>query len=123
MDGLARVLSNSTNWLLLYLGVMVPTYLLPYLGSNSILAGAATLGATLPLFIIHLLCLVALCVFAYVRGGIVGKSWLVAMPIGAAVFDLIPVLNWVPLIPTVFHIIALVVGTTSPNTAGPDVFE
>ncbi|MCB2049462.1 MAG: hypothetical protein KDE32_14745 [Novosphingobium sp.] len=110
MDELRRLLGKGNNFLALYLAVMLPTYILPYMGSNSLLAGVATLGATAPQFLLHLVCLIALCVFAQLRGKIIGKDWLVALPIGAGVFDMVPLLNWIPLVPTALHVVALVVG-------------
>ncbi len=109
MDELRRLLGKGNNFLWLYLALMVPTYILPYMGSNSLLAGVATLGATAPQFVLHLLCLIALCVFAQIRGKIIGKTWLVALPVVAAIFDLTPILNWIPLVPTALHVAALVV--------------
>ena len=110
MDELRRLMGKGNNFLWLYLALMVPTYIRPYMGSNSLLAGVATFGATAPQFLVHLVCLIALCVFAHLRGKIIDKTWLVALPIAAGVFDMTPIVNWIPLVPTALHVAALVIG-------------
>ena len=123
MEGLRNTLQSKSSWMWLYIAGMVPTYILPYMGSNSLFIGAASGGATAPLFAVHLACLIALIVFAKLRGEIIGKSWLISLPIGAAIFDMVPLLNWIPLVPTLFHIGALVVGMEDPRKNDPDVFR
>lgn len=123
MDALREKMASGSSYLWLYILVMVPTYVLPYFGSNSVVIGAVTGGATLPAFLVHLACLIALCVFARMRGQIIGKGWLVALPVVAAVFDLVPLLNWIPLVPTAFHVAAIVIGAQEPAGQGPDVFS
>lgn len=101
---------------------MVPTYYLPYLGSNSVLAGAiaASEGGSNPAFWAHLICLIVLVLITIIRGKAVRKNWLVIFPIIAAVFDLMPILSWIPLIPTVMHLFAIILGVVSesPTNAG-----
>ena len=123
MDALKEKLRSGNFYLWLYIAVMVPTYLLPYAGSNSLLIGVASLGATLPQFLVHLACLIALCIFAKYRGDYIGKGWIVIFPVVAAVFDMVPVINWLPLIPTVMHVCALVIGMADPEPNSPDVFR
>ncbi|MCB2129830.1 MAG: hypothetical protein KDE03_12310 [Rhodobacteraceae bacterium] len=116
MQQLSRLLANGPTYVLLYVLFMVPTYLLPYLGSNSAAlsgAGVAAGQGFYPLFWVHLICLIALCVLAYMRGVLVAKTWLVILPIIALIFDLVPVLNWVPLVPTIMHILALILGASA----------
>lgn len=43
-----------------------------------------------------------------------GKQWLVTFPILALCFDLLPGLNYVPMIPTVMHIVTIGLGVASP---------
>ena len=74
MDGLKQQLQSRNSWMWLYIAAMVPTYVLPYLGSNSLVIGAASGGATAPLFLVHLACLIALIVFANIRGDIIGNA-------------------------------------------------
>lgn len=102
-----------------YLAFMIPTYVLPYFGSNSVAARVATAavaaaaGVRQPLFVpfyLHLICLAALCVLAYTRGSVVDKKWLLIFPFLAMVFDLTPVLAWIPLVPTVMHLLTIILG-------------
>lgn len=49
-----------------------------------------------------------LCFLCWIRGAFVGKVWLVIFPILAMVFDLIPGLSAIPLIPTVINLLAII---------------
>jgi len=122
MQQLSRILANGPVFVVLYLILMIPTYLLPYLGSNSAVisgAGVAAGQGFYPLFWLHLICLLALCVLAYLRGALVGKTWLVVLPIIALIFDLVPVLNFIPLVPTVMHILTLILGSAAKRVSSP----
>ncbi len=103
------------GFLLLYLLAMLPTYILPYFGSNSVLIQAALMSETntslgLMGTVLHLGALVALIFLAWARGQVNGKRALIVFPIVAAAFDMLPVLSAIPLVPTVLHVIALVQG-------------
>lgn len=109
----------SIGFLLVYLLGMIPTYILPYFGSNSFFAqmwsGVFTGGLLLVGTICHLGAL-AVCIYAaWARGQINGSKALVALPVVATVFDFVPVLSAIPLVPTVMHIIALVKGFSGSN--------
>ncbi len=102
-------------YVLIYLVFMVPTYLIRYLGALAIFADtdrgdfiADSINTML------LICLIALIVIALIRGLAIGKSWLVVFPVIALVFDF--VLVFVPLVPTVMHILALVLGSITDNS-------
>ena len=100
---------------------MLLTYVLPYFGSNSSIvnaAGAAVAGRMNPLFWFHLLLLIGLCVLAWFRGGHIDKKYLVVFPFLALVFDLVPGLSAIPLIPTIMHLLAIVVGVMGSNSNG-----
>lgn len=118
---------------LVYVLLMIPTYILPYFGSNSyaaklggglasefITAAGGASGAALAVswipFILHLGCFIGLIAIAVSRGNVIGKKFLVVFPILAGLFDLMPVINWIPLVPTVFHIVTLVVGIPQPDS-------
>ena len=111
---------KPVKYVLLYLLCMIPTYALPYAGSNSMfVATVSGVGAAagihhagfglLPAFI-HLACLVLLCLFAWLRGKTVQKLWLIIFPVLAAVFDFAPFLSMIPFVPTVMHLCAIIVG-------------
>lgn len=112
---------NRISFLIAYLFFMMPTYVLPWFGSNSMVAHVAAgashsmagagVSAALSVFtVLHLLALLALVLVARARGCANGKSHLIAFPIVAAAFDMLPLLSMVPLVPTVLHVIVLVLG-------------
>lgn len=107
------MLINPVTFFFAYALLMVPTYVLPYFGSNSALLNsvgvAAGVGA-LPQFWLHLICLYLLIAISWVRGGAIGKNWLPVLPGIAAMFDLMPGLNWIPLVPTALHVATLILG-------------
>ncbi len=98
---------------LMYAALMVPTYILPYVGSNSaVLNGLSTgvgLGPT-PAWWAHLWCLVLLVIVAWNRGGRAKKPYLSVLAIAAGLFDFVPVLSMIPLVPTVLHVLTIVFG-------------
>ncbi len=122
-----KIFGNTAVFVVLYLLFMLPTYFLPYFGSNSALIGTlGQIGAAAgdvnplmginPAFWPHLISLIVLVMASWFRGGVVDKKWLITFPILAAVFDLLPVLNSIPLIPTVMHILTIAFGVASTNS-------
>lgn len=108
-----KVLGNAVVFVILYLLFMGPTYYLPYVGSNSAVlhAAAASSDAGMnPAFWMHLICLLALILITWFRGALIDKKWLIIFPILATVFDLAPGLSMIPLIPTVMHLLAIILG-------------
>jgi len=113
MEKVLKFVANSVMFAIGYVILMMPTYILPYMGSNSLLinaAGSAASGGMYPLFLIHLGCLAGLIVLAWARGTLNGKKWLVALPIAASLFDMIPGLSLIPMVPTVFHVTTVILG-------------
>ncbi len=113
---LARVATPFRSALLffvVYVVFLVPTYILPYAGSNSAfvnaLGAAAGIGMS-PQFWAHVACLFVLVAITWLRGCSVNKQWIVIFPAIAGIFDLTPGLSLVPLLPTLMHVIALVMG-------------
>lgn len=98
-----------------YIALLIPTYVLPYFGSNSTLLNAASaatgLGPT-PMWWMHAWCLAMLIIVAWGRGVRVEKRFLPVLSFIAALFDLTPVLNSIPFAPTILHIVVLVLGIT-----------
>ena len=118
-----KFLGNAVVFVPLYLVFMIPTYYLPYKGSNSAVIGAiaATAEAGInPYFWLHLAALLALVVIAWFRGVLIDKKWLLIFPLLATVFDLTPLLSSIPLVPTVMHLLAIILGVAS-KTAPPPV--
>ncbi len=126
MEQLKKILASGPSYVGLYVLFMIPTYILPYLGSNSFVANATLAavdtaagggnGLNLLLFV-HLACLGALALMAWLRGSEIGKVWIVTFPIIAAVFDILPGLSLIPLVPTVLHICAIITGVSTPRQA------
>lgn len=126
MEQVNRAASSGTSFVGLYILLALPTYVLPYFGSNSIVmnfAYLATGGGGLVLLLIHVALLVGLCVLARARGRTVGKPWLVLFPIGAAIFDIVPILSLIPLVPTLFHVCAMALGSSDVRRDPEDVFS
>lgn len=105
--------TNTILFVCTYLVLMIPTYVLPYFGSNSALInGVGSLigrGMT-PQWWMHAWSLVMLMVVASVRGKLINKRFLLVFPLVAAAFDMVPGLNWVPMVPTVMHLVAIILG-------------
>ncbi len=117
-----KYLGNAVVFVILYILFMLPTYFLPYLGSNSAMGaalGAAADAGINPAFWAHLGSLIILIVIAWFRGTFVGKKWLIIFPILAAVFDLMPGLSLIPLVPTIMHLLAIILGVIGGKTVKP----
>ena len=61
-------------------------------------------------FWLHMGSLLTLFFLCWVRGAYVAKAWLIIFPILAAVFDFMPGLSAIPLVPTVMHLLAIILG-------------
>lgn len=117
-----KFLGNAVVFVVVYILFMLPTYFLPYLGSNSAVVG--TLGAVSeagvnPAFWLHLGSLGVLIVMTWFRGVLIDKKWLIIFPILATVFDLVPGLNIIPLVPTVMHLLAIILGVAGVKASAP----
>ena len=123
-----KFLNTTGGFVVIYLCLMIPTYILPYFGSNSVIANGA--GAVVDVatggkssifthfpFILHLAFLLGLCYVSFIRGGIISKKWLVVFPIVAVIFDLTPGLSAIPFIASILHILAIVLGVVGINKA------
>ncbi len=106
-------MTNAFFYVAGYLALMVPTYVLPYFGSNSIIAngiGAAVGRGMTPFWWLHVWALVMLALMAFSRGRHISKTFIVVFPITATVFDMTPGLSLMPFVPTAMHLIALGLG-------------
>ena len=106
-----------------YLILIIPSYILPYFGSNSsfvnITSSAFGLG-TLPMFWMHLVSLYMSMIVVWFRGIYIDKPWIGIFPFLAAVFDLTPGFNWFALLPTGFHVAAIIAGVSGDTSAAPE---
>ena len=110
-----KLITHPAMFTALYVLFMIPTYVLPYFGSNSwsVATVAAAAGAGInPAFWPHLIALGVLALLAWFRGESVDRKWLVIFPVLAACFDLLPAINMIPLVPTVMHLLAVILGVT-----------
>jgi hypothetical protein len=107
------ILKNPIAYVASYIGLMILTYILPYFGPNSAILNTASnsvSGRMNPLFWFHLMILIALCASAWYRGGYIDKKYFVIFPILALVFDLVLSLSLIPLVPTVMHLLVIILG-------------
>ena len=73
-------------------------------------ASLAVTSGMSPLFLFHMGALAVCIILALLRGKGTHRTWLVVFPVLAAVFDLVPLFNWVPFVPTVMHLLAIILG-------------
>ena len=117
-----KLLGNTVVFVILYVLFMLPTYYLPFLGSNSAVLNAMGTAADAglnPLFWLHLGSLLILIVVVWFRGALIDKKWLIIFPILATVFDLAPGLSTIPLVPTVMHLLAVILGVAGVKAVAP----
>ncbi len=112
-----RLMKHESVFMVVYLLFLIPTYILPYFGSNSIfgtLVGGAIggLGGIFPpQWWAHMFFLASLVVIAWSRGRLlVDKGYLPILAGLAMIFDMAPVLRSIPLVPTALHVTTLVLG-------------
>lgn len=120
MDALLKFVANTVMYVVGYTVLMMPTYFLPYLGSNSSVvqsASAAAGAGGYVLLLIHLAFLACLVALAWARGKVIDKGWLIGLPIAAAMFDILPGLSLIPLAPTFLHLGAIVAGVVNSKSA------
>jgi hypothetical protein len=116
-----RALNNTLAFVIAYIVLMLPTYL-AYIDANTpLLHIMHTEGDGLFNFpmIVHAAFMVALCWLCHVRGMLVGKRWLIVLPIIATAFEFIPALIAIPFIPTAYHLLAIIIGATSTTNETP----
>lgn len=113
-----KLFSSSFAFVISYILLMIPTYVLPYFGSNSSIANSISHSAGLgflPQWWIHVWFLSTLVLISWIRGKWTDKSSIPAFSIAAGLFDILPLLNFIPLIPTIFHLIAIFIGANNKN--------
>lgn len=113
MKETSRVLVNPVFFVIGYTVFMIPTYILPYVGSNSSVLntlGAASGVGLNPALYVHIAALAVLVLISWLRGKLINKGWLGALPLAASMFDLLPGLSLIPMIPSVLHVVTIVLG-------------
>ncbi len=110
---------SNLKFLVGYLTLIIPTYVLPYFGSNSLIVNGLTTAAgwgPTPMWWAHVWCIAMLIIITQARGHSIAKSFLPAFPLAAGIFDLVPLLSSIPLVPTVMHIIAIAISINGART-------
>jgi hypothetical protein len=114
---------SNTKFLIIYLIVMVLTYLWRFAFVGAAFEGGTDIeGMGNTMNILMFLSYAVMAYVAYSRGKAIGKGYLVAFPIVGAVFDL--VLIFIPFVPTIMNIITIVLGmpdNKAAETAQPEV--
>ena len=113
-----RVKGISTGlFLAVFLIPFVLTYIVGWL-STFMGMGVGSMGAawllTKAFLVVLYVCMIAA---SLLRGVANGSKWAVVFPIAAGIFDIVPPLSLVPLVPTVLNIIALIMGVRAGKTA------
>lgn len=108
-----NILKYRVVFFLLYALLAIPTYILPYFGSNSsVFAAIGTLAGVglMPQTWLHICCLVGLVLLAWLRGALARKGFIAIAPTMAAAADMLPGLNVIPLLPSFFHFVSVLLG-------------
>ena len=116
-----KLIANAPIFVSLYVLLMIPTYLLPYSGSNSLFVNSMVAGMAsvynqstpLSMYVAsfaHVACLLLLAMLAFFRGKHFGKTWIVVLPVLALIFDFVPGFSLIPLVPTVMHLATIIIG-------------
>ena len=118
-----KALENTSIFVGAYLVVMGLTYLLSSLGSADLVVQSLdgvtspdTAVSLLPLFL-HICAIIALLWISLVRGMAIGKEWIVLLPMVAFAFNFIPKLSTIPIVPSAYHLLAIVIGAACPIIA------
>lgn len=112
-----QALANTNVFIVSYITFMAPTYYLSYLSAQSpafeSLDSVNTHLFNLP-FILHIGAILALLWICLIRGQIIGAKWLALLPMVVFAFEFIPKLVEIPMVPSIYHLLAIMVGATYP---------
>ena len=112
-----KALANTTIFTLVYVLLMIPAYLTYVDSSSTISSGSLGINiVSLPL-LLHFGSMLMLCYICFVRGKLIGKSWLGFIPLIAIAFEFLPALSAIPLVPSVYHLLAIVIGSFATLSA------
>lgn len=101
-----------------YTILIIPSYILPWAGSNSMVANIVSSNARAS-FALHFFSLALAVGLSFLRGWQIKKSELGFIALTAAFCDLVPLLNLVPFLPSFFHLFTLLVGTNTRISLSP----
>jgi hypothetical protein len=106
-----KAFANTTIFTTTYLIFILPTYY--FTNPSNIENGLVISIFSLP-FMLYVLSMVVIWGICFIRGAMIGKRWLVAIPTVAFVFNLTPSLSMIPFVPYVYHFLALTLGVVCP---------
>lgn len=116
-----KIFNNPAGFAIFHIVLAIPTYIIPYLKPGVMSKAAAAISmdqnfssgvsfASTFWTIVQVALYAGLIYGSFKRGKHVNKGYLTAFPIAAAIFDLVPLLSWIPLVPSVMHILSLAMG-------------
>ncbi len=105
-----------------YTLLIIPSYILPWMGSNSMMANIFSNQARWG-FSVHALSLGLAVAVSFLRGWQIKKPELGTISLAALGCDLIPIINLVPLIPSLFHGLTILLGTNTKIGISPRRFN
>ena len=116
-----KALENTIIFVSSYLVLMALTYYLSSVDSTALaiqtLDGMAlsptSTSSSVPFFL-HVSAILVLLWITFARGMAIDKKWMVLLPMVAFAFDFVPKLSTIPIVPSVYHLLAIVVGAASP---------
>jgi len=111
-----KAFANNTIFVVSYILLMLPTYYLPLASAASASHSPNILHIQ---WMVVLCALLALCWICVVRGALIGKQWLVALPAVAIAFEFIPRLSAIPYVSSSYHLLAIIIGIAFPVIARP----
>jgi regulator of nucleoside diphosphate kinase len=121
-----KAIANTKLFVSTYIVLMLLTYYLPSLGSKTFavqsfdVIGVSSAPISLLPLSLHILAMLGLLWINWVRGVMIDEKWLVLLPIVAFAFDFIPKLSAIPVVPSIYHLLAIVVGVACPFVAAVD---
>ncbi|MES2580875.1 MAG: hypothetical protein V4552_10040 [Pseudomonadota bacterium] len=119
-----KTLANTRIFVSSYVIFMLLSYYSAHLGSQSPIVQGLDAAADTHLFnfpfILHLGAMLILFWICFVRGVIIGEKWLVFLPMVVFAFEFIPKLSAIPIVPSVYHLLAIVIGVACPIISVPD---
>ncbi len=105
-----KALSNTTAFVVIYILFMIPAYLTYVDSSSTISGGNMSMNTVTVPMLLHMGSMLMLCYICFIRGKLIGKSWLGFIPLIAIAFEFLPALSAIPLVPSVYHLLAIVIG-------------
>ncbi len=121
-----KALANTTIFVSTYIVFTLLTYYLPSLNTQSLVVptldgtGLSSSPTALFALFLHISAMLGLIWISFVRGIMIGERWIVLLPIVAFAFDFIPKLSAIPIVPSIYHVLAIVIGAASPFIATLD---